>query len=186
MRDLSPDEEAFLKEGVSQYLPAVRALGDFVEYCTDAIRETIRPYDERLRALGLVCSSDKSDYWPKVGTVPEDLVGMAIKVPDRSCVYFEIYFKEEEPASSMWVGAWLWPRDAQSRSDLFKLCESHGATYDLDVVKHSDGTVYLGVYGDYREHFPHFESKLDSAIRNILELFEKIAFAERFKDSLKK
>jgi hypothetical protein len=186
MRDLSPDEEAFLKEGVSQYLPAVRALGDFVEYCTDAIRETIRPYDERLRSLGLVCSSDKLDYWPRIGTAPESLITVAIKVPDRSCVYIEVYFNEVEPASSMWIGTWFWPRDAQSRSDLFKLCDSHGATYGLDVEKHSGGTVYLGTYADYREQFPHVESMLNTVVLNILELFEKIGFAERITDSLKK
>jgi hypothetical protein len=185
MRDLSPDEEAFLKEGVSQYLPAVRALGDFVNYCTDAIRETIRPYDERLRSLGLVCSLDRSDYWPKIGTA-ESSIRVAIKVPDRSCVYLEIDFNEGEPASSMWVGTWFWPRDSKSRSDLFKLCDSHGATYGLDVKKHSDGTVYVGVYADYREQFPHFESKLDSVVRSTLEMFERIGFAEKFTDSLKK
>jgi hypothetical protein len=129
----------------------------------------MRPYDER----------------PKVGTVVEALMGVQVKVPDRTAIYLEFYF-EEELESSMWVGGWLWPRDAHSRAELFKLCDAHATAHGLDVEKHSDGTVYLGVYVDYREHFPHFETTMDTVIRNILELFEKIGFAEKFKDSLKK
>jgi hypothetical protein len=106
--------------------------------------QRFRPYDERLRSLGLVCSSDKPDYWPRIGTA-ESLITVAVKVPDRSCVYIEIDFNEVEPASSMWVGTWFWSRDAQSGSDLFKLCDSHGATY-ASTSKNTPTVPFTGAF----------------------------------------
>ncbi len=62
MRDLSPDEEAFLKEGVSQYLPAVRALGGFVDYWTksygnwyDLHENVVMVTDAAVRSTDFVC-----------------------------------------------------------------------------------------------------------------------------------
>jgi hypothetical protein len=161
---LTPDEVEFLKIGVTQYLPAVRALGSFVDMIAEVIRGVLRPYDERLQAKGLAFSGSKIDYYPKIGAAHgESALGIQIKAPGRSTFYIEIY-PEEPPAKSMWVGGWLWLMEREKRTTLYELCQRHSAECELTIERESDGTVYLGVYTDYRKDFPTFAPLLNNVV----------------------
>src|SRR5687767_4001012 len=113
---MTTDEIEFLRVGATQYLPAVRALGSFVEMTAEMIREVLRPYDQRLQQYGLAFSGSKMDYYPKIGAAHgENELGVQIRVPDRCAFYVAIY-PEEPSAESMWVGCWLWLPERESRA----------------------------------------------------------------------
>jgi hypothetical protein len=179
---LTPDEEAFYREGVRRFIPAVQALSDFVDYCERCIREAAKPFDKELKALGLVTSDGKGNSWPLLSKAADaEQFGVSVKVAS-SGMYVEFYPSEENSAESMWMGMWLWPKDAGRRRALYEACDALRERYRV-YVEHAD-SVYIGCYVDVNAAFPQFTDSFSEALGRTIDLLKEIDFKRQFGKSM--
>lgn len=185
MTEPAGDMEAFLREGVAHYLPAVRALSDFMAHCEAQLRLAAQPLDAELRSLNLVDSNGKFSFDPNINVGKEReeyTISASIRIPDRSALLVQLY-PLEVAEESMWTGMWFWPKDAPTRTVLYERAEAMFRS-DFGVEKHTNGTVYIGVYRDYQSHFPSFAQHFALVIRQILNRLREMDFTTQISPSL--
>jgi hypothetical protein len=186
--DKCSDAEAdrFLREGLPHFVPAVRALSSFVHEIEGRIRKVLKPYDHELSALGLASSISKLSFSPNLGgELPEQVIEIGVKNPDRAGFYILIDLSET-PSLSLYVGFWLWTPVSQNRKQLFGALRP---VWDVDGYETEQGdyeTLYVGRYVNQEQYFPNFETLLDKLVQHVIWGLRSIDFAERFGPGFRK
>jgi hypothetical protein len=175
------DDEAdrFLREGLREFVPAVRALSSFIHEIAGRIRKVLEPHDRELSQFSVASSTSKLSFSPTMGgEQPEQVIEVGIKIPDRSGFYIRIDL-DETPSQSLYVGFWLWTPESQDRQELFRMLRPVWDSDDHETEE-EDQTLYVGRYVNQEEYFPTFETVLDKLVRHVISGLTSINFAERF------
>lgn len=181
---LSGEEEQFLKEGVARFVPAVKALSDFVECCRSQLRDGMQPHDEVLQELKLAHSGDRFYFGPGISEATEsESLWFGVRIPERSGFYVELY-PQEQPEESMWLGGWFWPKSRATREQLTEVCKARCHQYGLVFESERDGTVYLGTYADLTTSFPSFAPKLSETLDQVTKFLREVDFKGQFSSAM--
>src|SRR5271168_1661523 len=87
------DDEAdrFLKEGIREFVPAVRALNSFIHEIEGRIRNVLARHDQALNLLNVASSNSKLSFSPTIGREQfEEVIEVGVRNPDRSSFYISI------------------------------------------------------------------------------------------------
>jgi hypothetical protein len=182
------DDEAdrFLREGLREFVPAVRALSSFIHEIEGRVRKVLEPHNRELGQLSVASSTSKLSFGPTIGGgQPEQVIQVGVKDPDRSGFYIRIN-PDQTQSRSLYVGFWLWTPAPQDRQELFRMLRP---LWDSDGYRTEQGeyqTLYVGRYADQGEYFPAFETALDELVQHVIAGLTKIDFAGRFGPGFRK
>ena len=182
------DDEAdrFLREGLREFVPAVRALSNFIHEIEGRIRRVLEQHDRELKELGIASSTSKLIFSPNLGgEQSEQEIDVGVKDPERSGFYICIDLNET-PSRSLYVGFWLWTPASQDRKELFRALRPVWDTDGHETEQDDEQTLYVGMYVNQEQYFPRFETLLDKLVQHVISGLRSIDFAERFGPGFRK
>jgi len=175
------ETEAFLREGLKCFMPAVQALLTFLKQIGERIGAVLKPYDDQLEGLGLASSRSKFSFYPDIARAfAGQVLEVDLKIPDRSGFYIYIDFGAQR-SRALYVGFWIWTPVTKDRRSLFAALRGLPILdYPWEIETGDQTTINIGTYTDIEQHFPNFEPLLEETVKRVLSAFETINFSQRF------